>query len=154
MTATNKELLETYLDEVWCKGNTHKIKDFLAIDHDIKGTYYDGVMSIEDLTAQTHALHALVQNPHYTITHVVEQEDTISIRALFTLTAVHNTGHSFTIQVHLFMRAKDGKIAELSSLIDMMSLFEHLGQLPSDVLPICMTGQKLRWAEESLELEN
>ncbi len=43
-------------------------------------------------------------------------------------------------------RFKGGKMVEAYNQFDFISLFEQLGQLPQDTLPICMTGQQLDWA--------
>ena len=49
------------------------------------------------------------------------------------------------IRGQLVARVENKQIAEWHSSTDYLSLFEQLGQIPSDCLPILTTGAKLMW---------
>ena len=46
----------------------------------------------------------------------------------------------------MLARVKSGQFIEMTTKFDAFTLFEQLGQLPEDTLPVCMTGQQLSWA--------
>lgn len=49
------------------------------------------------------------------------------------------------IRGQLIAKVKNQKIVEWHSSTDYLSLFEQLGQIPKDALPILTTGAKLMW---------
>ena len=59
--------------------------------------------------------------------------------------ASHLDHQAFTGQI--IARVKEAIVTELIATIDYMKMFEQLGQLPEDSLPICLTGEQLIWAQ-------
>lgn len=141
---TKTELLQYWFDEVWGNGNTGIIPELLAPEAQITG-----VLAAQDLPGSEYsdlvmAITSLLGRIKVRFTHVMEDGDWLAVRYVAD-TERNGTGEPFQVSGQLFVRFEHGKIAESLSQFDFFTMFEKLGQLPPDALPICMTGQKLGW---------
>lgn len=142
---TNTELLQQWFNEVWVNGNLDAIENILRPDTISTGLIPSFGLRPNDLRALVAALRELLNDIKVTFSHTMEHGDWLAVRTVITAERA-DTGEPINVTGQLFVRFQDQRIAETHSQFGFFSLFEQLGQLPPDVLPICLTGQTLRWA--------
>ncbi|MFW8592920.1 ester cyclase [Cribrihabitans neustonicus] len=145
MTNSKAELLQNWYDRAWRDG------DLSAIDETfLPGTSASGVvpslqLSRADFEAFLDALRNLMRNIKVTIVQSMEQGDWLAARLLLSGESA-GTGVPVSATGQVMLQFRGGKIAATYGQLDYFTLFEQLGQLPADALPICLTGQRLDWA--------
>ena len=146
MIETNQKTLTRWFVEVWCHGNLDAIAELVDENTVFDGMYRDQKIEIADLPDMVTSLRSLVRSVRFNLLKCIEIDDWVAASYSFTIEAL-DTEREFDIAGQVLMRVKDGKIRESASCFDFFRLFEELGQLPSEALPICMTGQRLVWAD-------
>ncbi len=146
---THAEVLKQWFEEIWCQGNLDEIENLLACDRGLGGLVGENPLPIEDIRAFVLALRSLVDDISFRMTQCMEDGEWIAARFAVSMTAPDRVDY-FDVHGQVFMRVRDEKILESHSTFDYLTLFENLGQMPADVLPISMTGQKLIWRDSKL----
>jgi len=142
---TNTELLQNWFDEVWTKGNLDMIEHLVRPDTIATGLITAFTLRSNDLRELIAAVRVFLTDIKVIFSHIMEHDDWLAVRTVITAERA-DTGQPVQVTGQLFVRFQDQRIAEIHSQFGFFSLFEQLGQLPPDVLPICLTGQRLRWA--------
>ncbi|PCJ06648.1 MAG: hypothetical protein COB16_13010 [Rhodobacteraceae bacterium] len=141
---TKADLLQYWFDEIWSKGNLDVIDEMLGPETIANGL----IPSFSLLPADYHdlvlALRSLVKDINVGFTHTLEQDDWIAVRTVINGNRADND-KPIQIFGQIFVRFDGQRLAEIYSHVNFFSLFEQLGQLPPDALPICLTGQRLQW---------
>lgn len=116
----NKELCKRFFEEVWNKGNTEAVDEFVADDMKTNNpdvSYHrDGPEGVKSLVK---ALRGAMPDLHYTIHEIIAEGDLVAVR--LTSTGSH-TGEAFheikssgmkgEVEGISFARIRDGKIVE------------------------------------------
>ncbi|MGR3759195.1 ester cyclase [Roseobacteraceae bacterium NS-SX3] len=141
---TKTELLQYWFDEVWSNGNLSVIDEMLTPDTQLNGVIAAQALPKNDYPDLVLALRNLLGPIKVRLVQTMEQGDWISARMVVD-TERAGTGERFQVTGQLMTRFEGSRIAETHTHFDFFSLFEKLGQLPPDALPVCMTGQRLTW---------
>ena len=141
---TKTELLQYWFDEVWSKGNMSVIDRMYGPD-----TLSTGVISIsslqrEDIHELVTAIRELLTDIKVTFSHKMEQEDWLAVRSVIDAKRSDN-GAPVQMTGQMFIRFEGQIIVESHSHFNYMSLFDQLGQIPPDAVPILLTGQAMQW---------
>mgnify|MGYP001040112928 CR=1 FL=1 len=89
---------------------------------------------------------ALLPEVKVTVTHCIEDGDLAMARVKVTARDRSLSPES-GLAVNLLVRVHNGRFVEFYSNFDYLQMFEQLGQIPEDTLPICLTGERLVWVE-------
>ena len=138
------EILQRWYDEVWTNGNLDAIDEMLGEDLVANGIIPALGISRNEFGDLVEAVRSLLGPIRVKLAQTVEQDDWLAARYVIDTEAAE-TGEPVHVSGHAMVRFKDGKIAESHYQFDFFSLFEQLGQLPPDSLPVCLTGQTMRW---------
>ncbi|UWR41302.1 ester cyclase [Phaeobacter inhibens] len=150
MQLTPKEMLNRWLQELWVHGNNSILDELLADEAGAVGLIPDIAMKKAEFAVLAEAMRALCSDIQVQITHTVEAGDWVAVRIQVDAVGIHE---SRPVQAtgQIMARAVQGKFHELISQFDFLTLFECLGQMPENTLPICLTGQQLTWASPALK---
>lgn len=148
MTHQTGSVLETvkqWFHELWEEADTAAIN---ALSN--SGTTMQGAIS--ELAAPQNygevvtALNDLPKNIHFEYAYPVEQGEWVAVKLIVQAQSAA-TGDDVRFTGQIIARVKEAIVTELIATIDYMKMFEQLGQLPEDSLPICLTGEQLIWAQ-------
>ncbi|MGR3622489.1 ester cyclase [Pseudophaeobacter sp.] len=141
---TKTDLMHYWFDEVWGKGNLNVINEMFGPQATATGVVSSHSLPRADMHELVQAIRALAVDIKVEFSHTMEQGDWLAVRTLIYAKRADN-GAPVTINGQLFVHFDGTQIVESFSLFDFVALFEQLGQMPPDTLPICLTGQKLDW---------
>lgn len=141
---TKTEILQRWYDEVWSKGNLDAISEMLGEDIVANGIIPALGITRGEFGDLIEAVRSLLGPIKVELAQTVEQGDWLAARYMIDSEALE-TGEPVHVSGQVMARFKDGRIAESHYQFDFFSMFEQLGQLPPDSLPVCLTGQKMRW---------
>ena len=142
---TKTELLQYWFDEVWTKGNLDVIYQMLSPEAKANGLFPTFGLNTVDYHDLALAIRHLVKDIKIGFSHTLEQGDWLAARTVVNAKRADNDA-PINLTGQVFVRFEDRKMVEVFSHYNFLSLFEQLGQIPTDVLPICLTGQRLQWA--------
>ncbi|ATG43229.1 SnoaL-like domain protein [Phaeobacter piscinae] len=144
----NSERLFQWFHDVWVSGNLDLVEPMFHPDLEVNGPLHGAIAIAADYREVVGTLGHIIHDLDLTLTHALDDGDLAAIRI-----QVRGYGRSEDFELHysgqLIVRMQDGQIREFLSNFDYMTMFEQLGQLPPDCLPICMTGERLIWADET-----
>ena len=143
---TKSKILLAYYKKLWIERDLTAIDLFLADDTTNRGWIPGMTLGRHDVRELISTFHERVGAVDVKMLKSIEEEDWVS--ALVSLqTSRADTGQPIIVAGQALVRFNENdKIAESYNFFDFISFFEQLGQMPSDTLPICLTGQKLRWS--------
>ena len=144
MTMTKTELLRYWFDEVWSNGNMSVVDQMYGPDTLSTGAILIAPFRREDIRELVTAIRELLSNIRVTFSHKMEQEDWLAVRAVFDAERPDN-GAKIEMTGQMFIRFEGQIIVESHSHFNYMSLFEQLGQIPPDAIPVLLTGQAMKW---------
>lgn len=139
------EMLQRWYDEVWVRGNLNAIEEFYVPNIVASGIVPEMQVGLDDFRDLVAAFRAHVGEIDVKLPITTEQDDWLSA-FLHVHTTRADNGAPIEVTGQVMVRFEDDKIVEAYNQFDFISLFEQLGQLPEDTIPICMTGQQLAWA--------
>lgn len=139
------ELLKEWYSQVWEQGNIDAIDEFFAADTMADGLIPEMQVGADDFRDFVSAFKYHLGEIRVDIPKIIENGDWASA-ILHVHTSRADNGAPIEVTGQVMVRYKDNKIVEAYNQFDLISLFEQLGQMPADTLPICMTGQRLEWA--------
>jgi hypothetical protein len=139
------EILQLWYDEVWTKGNLKAIDELLGEETEAQGIIPSLGIQRQDYADLVIAIRALLGPIKVTLSQTLEEGDWLAARYLAD-TENPGTGEPVQVSGQVMARFSKGQIVESYYLFDFFSLFQQLGQLPPDSLPVCLTGQRLDWA--------
>lgn len=139
---SKSEILLHWLNEAFGNKNLQSLETLMTPDSHCCGALSRGPIGKAELAEFILCLRSLTGPCRFSISHCIEQEDWIAAR-VYIHTSCARTGEAFDFTDHLMVRFEGEKLAEILSQSDYFTLFEKLGQLPSDALAACMGGQIL-----------
>ncbi|WP_146343937.1 ester cyclase [Phaeobacter marinintestinus] len=142
---TKTDLLQRWYDEVWVHGNLDAIDKFFVPDLVATGIVPEMQMGRDDFQDLVVAFRAHVGEIDVRLPKTVEHDDWLAA-FLHVHTTRADNGAPIEVTGQVMARFEGDQIVEAYNQFDFVSLFEQLGQLPEDTIPICMTGQQLEWA--------
>lgn len=141
---TNAEILKDWYDQVWVHGDIDAIDKFFVPDLVATGIVPEMQMGRDDFQDLVMAFRAHVGDIDVQLPKTVENGDWLAAFLHVNTTRADN-GAPIVVTGQVMARFDDGKIVEAYNQFDFVSLFEQLGQLPEDTIPVAMTGQRLDW---------
>ena len=142
---TKSELLKEWYDRVWVHGDLEAIDQFFDPDTMAEGIIPEMQVGVDDFRDLVTAFRYHVGDIDVKLPKTVENGDWVAAM-LHVHTSRADNGAPIEVTGQVMARFKNDKVVEAYNQFDFISLFEQLGQLPEDTLPICMTGQQLAWA--------
>lgn len=142
---TKSELLKEWYDQVWVHGDLEAIDQFFDPDTMAEGIIPEMQVGVDDFRDLVTAFRYHVGKIDVKLPKTIENGDWVAAM-LHVHTSRADNGAPIEVTGQVMARFKDDKVVEAYNQFDFISLFEQLGQLPEDTLPICMTGQQLAWA--------
>lgn len=136
----NKQIARQFPEEVISRNNIDHIDEICTenvIDHH---DTFGETRGREALKETTEYLHAVLAGPSATVEDIVVEENRVALR--WNSRGIHEgeflgfepTGRSYVIEVTMFARMKDGKIAERWVLGDTLGMLQQFGiiELPNE----------------------
>lgn len=142
---TKSGLLKNWYEQVWEQGNVDMIDTFFGADTMAEGLIPEMQVGPDDFREFVSAFRYHLGDIRVELPKIIENGDWLSA-ILHVHTSRADNGAPIEVTGQTMVRVKDGKIVEAYNQFDLISLFEQLGQMPEDTLPVCMTGQRLDWA--------
>ena len=139
------QLLKEWYDQVWVHGDLDAIDKFFDPSAMAEGIIPEMQVGPDDFRELVMAFHHHVGEIKVTLPKTIEDDEWVSA-ILHVHTSRADNGAPIEVTGQVMARFSGDKLVEAYNQFDFISLFEQLGQLPEDSLPICMTGQKLEWA--------
>ncbi len=136
-TEQNKSIVRRYLEEVWGKGNVNLLRDLLTQDVTDHNPGPGQPCGLEGQEYVTRGFLDATSNRKMTVEHLLAQGDyvvdhyTYSATQTGPLFGMPATGRKFTITGTDWSRIRDGKIAEMWHVEDMLSMLQQLGLAPT-----------------------
>lgn len=146
MSMTNIEILTHWFTELWCKGNLSIVSELMDENTHFEGFYRDQKIEFADVPEMVASVRNLINHVTFNLDHYIEQGEWVAASFTFGMKDA-KSDHHFSIGGQAMLHIRNGKICTYSSSLDLFKFFEELGQLPPETLPVCMTGQKLVWAD-------
>jgi len=135
--------LQTYFDEVWVKGNLEALPILLSPDARSHGIMGDEPFEADELAELVTMARALMGPITVDFPIVIEQDDWLSALVEIKSVAAHN-GDPIHVFNQMLVRFEGSRMAEISSNVDAISLFEQLGLLPDNAMAVMLGGTRLR----------
>ena len=139
------DILQLWYDEVWSKGNLKAIDEILGEDVVAQGIIPALGVTRDDFSNLVIAIRNLLGPIKVELKQTVEQGDWLAARYVVD-TVSDDGGKTVHVSGQVMARFSQGQIVDSFYQFDFFSLFQQLGQLPPDSLPVCLTGQRLDWA--------
>ena len=135
-TEQNKDVVRRFLEEVWNAGNLDVVDELIApdyVNHTDPGQP-PGPEGVKPLVTQ---FRSAFPDVHNAIEDVVAEEDRVAVRV--TLVGTHTgewtgrppTGSAFSVEGMRLYRLTGGKIAEMWSATDSLTMLRQLGVIPA-----------------------
>lgn len=142
---TKTEILEQWYEQVWVQGNLEAIDDYFVPETEAAGLIPGMRVGPDDFRHLVTAFRMHVGEIDLDIVNAVESHDWLAA-LLHVRTSRADNGKPIEVTGQVMVRFSGNRIVEAYNQFDFVALFEQLGQMPEDTLPICMTGHKLVWA--------
>ena len=134
----NKALVRQWLDEVWNNGKVDRIPHYYAPNYTLDGE----PKSLESVANEIQSLRTSFPDMQLTIDDMVAEANTVAYRYTWRFTdqkpfpdpifgEIPATGKSITIRAMTFVRLENGKIVEDWATVDMLSLYQQVGVIPT-----------------------
>jgi steroid delta-isomerase-like uncharacterized protein len=132
----NKALVERFVEEFWNEGNMSAADELMAVDAEIQLPTRE-VVDPEGLKGFAEAWSESFPDWYSTFEELIAEGDRVAERwtgrgtHLGELQGIPPTGKRVEAPGSVFYRVVDGKIVEFRGQLDMMSLMQQLGVIPS-----------------------
>ncbi|WP_054462554.1 ester cyclase [Phaeobacter sp. 11ANDIMAR09] len=144
MPLSKRDVVELWFSEVWDAHNIAALDQCLAPSLAEDSPLYGGLALRKDIPLLIEVFHRLIGPMKTEILVYLEDGDWVSVHYQTTASGVNNVT-PIKVNNLLMFRFEQGRIAEMISRINSLSLFEQLGQMPPDTLMGCFSGQSLTW---------
>jgi steroid delta-isomerase-like uncharacterized protein len=132
----NKALVRRFVKEFWNEGNTATADELMAVDAEIHMPTGE-VVSLDELKSFAGAWRESFPDWHSTFEELIVEGDRVAERWIGRgthrgeLQGIPPTGKRVEAPGSVFYRIVGGKIVEFRGQLDMMSLMQQLGVIPS-----------------------
>ncbi len=132
----NKELVRRFVEEFWNEGNAAAADELMAVDAEIHMPTGE-LVDLDGLKGFAGAFRGAFPDWHSTFEELIAEGDRVAER--WTGRGTHRgelqgiapTNRRVEVPGSVFYRIVDGKIVEFRGQLDMMSLMQQLGAIPS-----------------------
>ncbi len=142
---TKSELLRKFYEDIWVKNNLDAIDLYFSPNAEAGGIIPEMSFGPDEFRELVYAVRSLLGDIDVELPVVFENGEWAAA-IIKTKTSRADNGAPIEVTGQTIARFEGDKLVEAYNQFDYVSLFEQLGQLPPDTLPICMTGQRLDWA--------
>ena len=135
-TEENKATLKRYYEEVFNNNDLSKWNEMVDEDYVLHAAVDSGLRGLEQLKQTQVNRLALAPDTKITIDEVIGEGDGLAVRGDFVGThtgeyqGIPPTGKKFTRAYMGFYRFKNGKIAEVRTVQNVLGMFQQLGVTP------------------------
>ncbi len=137
MSATNKEVIRAFVEDVINKGNLERANDLVHENFVELDPFPGQGPGREGLKAVVQQMRTAFPDMHWTISEEIAEGDKVVSR--FTWTGTHRgpflgippTGKSVEVKGVVIDRLQAGKMADSRILMDMLGLMQQLGVIPA-----------------------
>jgi steroid delta-isomerase-like uncharacterized protein len=132
----NKALVSHFVEEFWNEGNTAAADELMAVDAEIHMPTGE-MVDLDGLKGFAATFRGAFPDWHSTVDELVTEGDRVAERwtgrgtHLGELQGIPPTGKRVEAPGSVFYRIVGGKIVEFRGQLDMMSLMQQLGAIPS-----------------------
>ena len=137
---TKLEFMETWFRRVWAEEDMDAITELLVPDGKVHGLQKVPSVGPDEFRGFAELVLKLIRDVDITVERLIEDGDWASILMHIEATS-HATGKKIAFSGQAMVRIVDNRIVEGYNLIDFISMFEQLGQMPADTLPSCLCGK-------------
>ncbi len=139
------DLMKQWYEDVWVKGDLDAIDRLFEPQTQAEGLIPGMQIGPDDFRDLVMAFRQHFGDIQVDMPLTVENGEWLSALLHVNTTRADNGG-PIEVTGQVMARFDGDKMVEAYNQFDFISLFEQMGQLPQDTLPICMTGQRLDWA--------
>ena len=133
----NKNILATFIDQIWNEGRLDKLDDYLTDDY-VEHTAFGDFQGADEFRAFVVTMHRAFPDFQCRVDAVTGDADQVACR--YTAQGTHDgefmgilpTGNHTVIEGCIFGRIEDGKLAETWDQFDILSILDSLEVLPED----------------------
>ncbi|MEY8800147.1 ester cyclase [Leisingera sp. XS_AS12] len=139
------DIVRAFYKDVFENNNRKALPRYFSPDARFGGAIGDLADSKSEFIEAADVLMSLFEvNPTVSINIKIDGGDWVAATTIIEATS---TGSELPLLIRgqLIAKVKNQKIVEWHSSTDYLSLFEQLGQIPKDSLPILTTGARLMW---------
>lgn len=135
-TEENKALVRRFVEEFWNEGNTATADELMAVDAKIHMPPGE-ILNLDELKGFAATWHESFPDWHSTFEELIAEGERVAERwtgrgtHLGELQGIPPTGKRVEAPGSVFYRIVGGKIVEFRGQLDMMSLMQQLGVIPS-----------------------
>ena len=137
MPATNKEVIQAFLDDVINEGQLERANDLVKEDFVELDPLPGQEQGREGLKAVIHALRSAFPDMRWVVKEMVAESDKVVTRFVWTGThrgeflGIPTTGRKVEVKGVVIDRLENGKMADSRILMDTMGLMQQLGVIPA-----------------------
>ncbi len=132
----NKELVRRFVEEFWNEGNMSAADELMAVDAEIHMPTGE-MVDLDELKGFAATFRGAFPDWHSTLEELIAEGDRVAER--WTVRGTHQgelqgippTGRHVETPGSVFYRIVSGKIVEFRGQLDMMSLMQQLGVIPT-----------------------
>jgi predicted SnoaL-like aldol condensation-catalyzing enzyme len=136
------EILNSWYARVWEQGDIEAIDEVFRPDTKAAGLLPDMRLGPDDFKELVAMVQELVEEIRAQIVKTVEDGDWLAA-----LVRIHTTnsitGEQVTVSGQVMARFEGDIMVETYNAFDFLSFFEQMHLLPEQVLPICLSGQRV-----------
>lgn len=143
--ATKAELVKGWLEQIWYHNDMSTLDRMFS-----NGTKATGPVSdIDSDKFQPREIVSTLKSllkstPEITFT-LIEETDNWVITRFVVDVRKHPSRPPFSFDGQMLFKFQMAEVCEIHSQVNYIALFEGLGQMPTDTLPIILTGANLSW---------
>ena len=137
MGVDNTIVARRYFTELWGKGNLALLEELVDDQIVLRDPMTPELKGIENLKARLEEMDAMFSDGSVTVDEIIPAGDRVIVRATWRgvhrgdFFGVKNTGRTVTVPSAEILRLANGKVVENISYMDMYTMFQQLGMLPS-----------------------
>lgn len=141
---SNLDVILEWVNLTWGKQDLSQNARLMTPDATLRGIVTGETITTAELPEFVMTFCSLVGPIWVEIEHSIEQGNWVATRMRMHTHDLKDK-KPFSCVDHMMIRMENGRIAEVISHLDYITLLEHCGQVPPDTLMTCLTGNRLDW---------
>lgn len=141
MTSKADLLIEWYR-VVWEQGNLDGISQFFSDAGAATGLVPDLAITSEEFRELVPVMHSVLGPLHVELVHAIEQGEWLAAILMIT-TSRADTGAPVKVVTHVMVRFDGNLMVEAYNILDFLSFFEQMGQVPPNAVALMLSGAEL-----------
>ncbi|WP_299147826.1 hypothetical protein [uncultured Tateyamaria sp.] len=141
-TRKTSQILRAFYTEIWEQAQFDRIEDYFVPSSTHPILVADRAVDVNEVREWMLILNRLVRDIKVRFIHAIDSGDWAS--AFLEITCSSRTdGKTVVVYQQIMSRQSGGLLVESYPQFDMLRFFEQLGQLPPDIYPLLMGGNRL-----------